>query len=125
MRLSHLQVVSIPVADQDRAKTFYTEVLGFALLADNPMGENQRWVQVGPAGAETSLTLVTWFPSMPPGSTQGLVLATDEIDEAYRVLSARGLRFHGPIEAAPWGRYATFADPDGNGWVLQATQPPA
>jgi predicted enzyme related to lactoylglutathione lyase len=76
-------------------------------------------VQVAPPGAQTSLSLVTWFPNMPPGSVQGLVLITDDIEEAHRLLSARGVRFHGPIEAAPWGRYSTFADPDGNGWVLQ------
>ncbi|MCL4465259.1 MAG: glyoxalase superfamily protein [Chloroflexi bacterium] len=119
MQITHVKIVSLPVADQERAKNWYLDKLGFGLRTDSPLGENQRWVEVAPIGAQTSLALVTWFPNMPPGSVQGLVLATDDIEEAHRLLSARGVQFHGPIETAPWGRYSSFADPDGNGWVLQ------
>ncbi len=119
MSLTHLQVVSVPVSDQDRARDFYVDTLGFELLADTPMGLDQRWVQVGPRGAQTSLTLVTWFPSMPPGSVKGLVLATDDIRAACDELGTRGVVFGEPIQEAPWGTYTTFDDPDGNGWVLQ------
>ena len=66
--VTHLQVVSVPVSDQDRAKTFYVDVLGFEVRNDSRFGPDQRWVELAPPGAPTSITLVTWFPSMPPGS---------------------------------------------------------
>ena len=69
--ITHLQLFSLPVADQDRSREFYVDVLGFDLVRDNPMGPGQRWVQVAPKGARTSITLVTWFPAMPPGSVKG------------------------------------------------------
>jgi catechol 2,3-dioxygenase-like lactoylglutathione lyase family enzyme len=120
MSLTQLLVVSIPVSDQDRAKAFYRDVLGFELIDDMPMGPDQRWVQLGPKGAQTSITLVTWFETMQPGSLDGIVVRSTDIDADHAELTRKGLALT-PIETAPWGRYATFDDPDGNGWVLQAT----
>ena len=111
-------IVSIPVSDQQAAKAFYEKILGFNVVAEEPMGENQRWVQLAPNGGEPAITLVTWFPQMPPGSTQGLVLATDDIAAFHATLKSRGLEI-ASIEDAPWSKFATFSDPDGNGWVLE------
>ncbi|RLP88215.1 hypothetical protein EAD89_17475 [Micromonospora sp. BL4] len=124
MTVTHVQLLSVPVADQDRARDFYVDVLGFDLIWDNPMGpDGGRWVQVAPPGAATALTLVTWFPTMPPGSLKGLVLETDDLDADVARLRERGVDFaDGGVRSAPWGRYATFDDPDGNGIVLQATR---
>lgn len=122
MAILHIQVVSLPVSDVDRAKTFYAETLGFEVRADTTFGEGeqrQRWVEVAPPDDSTRLTLVTWFPQMPAGSLQGLVLTTDDIQGDYAALRSRGLTFDGGIESAPWGTFVTFSDPDGNGWVLQ------
>ena len=124
MAIDHLSVVSVPVSDQERAKSFYTETLGFELLADSPFGEGQRWIQVVPKGTATSITLVTWFETMPAGSTKGIVLECGDLDGTYQELAARGVRFDGPVQEAPWGCFATFEDPDGNGWVLQTSTPP-
>ena len=121
MTITHVQLLSLPVTDQDRAKAFYTDKLGFDLLADNPMGPDQRWVQVGLPGADTSITLVTWFDSMPAGSLRGLVLETDDLDRDVAALTGRGVQINDGIQAAPWGRFVTFEDPDGNGIVLQAS----
>jgi predicted enzyme related to lactoylglutathione lyase len=118
MAETYLEVVSVPVSDQDRAKAFYMNVLGFELRADQTMGEQMRWVQLAPSGGSASITLVTWFPTMPPGSLKGLVLATDDIHATYAELAARGLRWNGGVEEAFWGTFATFDDPDGNGWVV-------
>jgi catechol 2,3-dioxygenase-like lactoylglutathione lyase family enzyme len=118
MGIRNLQVVSVPVSDQDRAKAFYVDALGFTLRRDDPMGPDQRWVEVAPPHGDTSLTLVTWFPTMPAGSLKGIVLATDNIEADYAELSRRGVAFHGPIQKEFWGTFATFDDPDGNGWVL-------
>ena len=70
----------IPVSDQAAAKGFYTDVLGFEVVRDNPMGPEQRWIQLRPPGADTSITLVTWLEAMPAGSVKGLVLSCDDID---------------------------------------------
>jgi len=116
--ISHIDIVSIPVRDQNIAKAFYREKLGFETVRDNPMGPDRRWVQLAPPSALTSITLVTWFEKMPPGCVQGLVLATDDVVAARSALVARGLAIS-ELQKAPWGSYATFTDPDGNGWVLQ------
>jgi catechol 2,3-dioxygenase-like lactoylglutathione lyase family enzyme len=120
MTISHVQVLSLPVTDQDRALRFYTDVLGFDVVHDVSMPVG-RWVQVRPPGAETSVTLVTWFGSMPPGTLRGLVLESDDLDRDVAELDRRGVSFADGIRKEPWGRYATFADPDGNGLTLQTS----
>ena len=120
MSLTRIEVLSLPVTDQDRAKDFHVGTLGFDLVADNQMGPAQRWVQVRPKGGQTSITLVTWFATMPPGSLKGLVIETDDLDGDVKALAARGLEV-GDIDTALWGRYVTFDDPDGNGLILQST----
>ncbi|MEM7117939.1 MAG: VOC family protein [Chloroflexota bacterium] len=118
MTIRRIDIISIPVSDQDAAKEFYGNVLGFDVKGDNPMGPNQRWVQMSIPGAETSITLVTWFENMPAGSVQGVVLDTANIRETWQMLVDNGLKIS-EIQSAPWGHFATFSDPDGNGWVLQ------
>ena len=100
---------------------FLVDGLGFELLRDAQMQPGLRWVQVAPRGAATSVTLVTWFETMPAGSNRGLVLETDDLEGDVERLRARGLEFPDGIQQQPWGRFVTFADPDGNGLVLQAT----
>ena len=121
MAITHIQLLSLPVSDQDRARDFYVDVLGFDLVRDNPMGPDARWVQVAPKGAKTSITLVTWFPTMPAGSVKGTVLETDDLDGDVAHLTAKGVVIEGGIKEQPWGRFVTFDDPDGNGIVLQET----
>lgn len=118
MQIEHIDILSVPVKNQEEGKRFYRDVLGFRVLSDDPMGENQRWVQLGLPGAQTSITLVNWFDAMPPGCLQGVVLRTADLDSDHTALRERDLEIS-DIDNAPWGRYATFTDPDGNGWVLQ------
>ena len=87
-------------------------------MSDAQMGPGMRWVLVAPPGGGAAITLVTWFPSMPPGSVKGTVLATDDLDGDVDRLRGLGLVI-GEIESQPWGRFVTFDDPDGNGLVLQ------
>jgi catechol 2,3-dioxygenase-like lactoylglutathione lyase family enzyme len=121
MSITRIQLFSLPVTDQDRAKSFYLDTLGFELVADTTMGPDQRWVQVRPSGGDTSITLVTWFETMAPGSAKGTVVETDDLDADVAALRSRGVDIAGDIQEAPWGRFVTFDDPDGNGIVLQAT----
>src|SRR5438552_17640678 len=98
MAITHIQLLSVPVTDQDRARDFYVDTLGFDLVADNPMGPDRRWVQVAPKGGQTSLTLVTWFPTMPPGSLKGLVLQTPDVDAETARLRVVGADMLGRVD---------------------------
>jgi catechol 2,3-dioxygenase-like lactoylglutathione lyase family enzyme len=118
---THVLLLSVPVTDQDRARDFYVDVLGFELVREEAMGPAMRWVQVAPPGAQTALTLVTWFPSMPAGSLTGLVLETDDLEGDAARLAEHGVAIEDGIQEAPWGRYVQFRDPDGNGLILQAS----
>lgn len=91
------------------------------MLADTAMGPDMRWVMVRPPGAATAITLVTWIPSMPPGSVKGLVLEAPDLDAEVARLADRGVVIGGGIQNEPWGRYVQLEDPDGNGLIIQTT----
>ncbi|WP_027941259.1 VOC family protein [Amycolatopsis taiwanensis] len=112
--MQRITVVSVPVSDQEAAKTFYTEQVGFKLITESRFGDELHWIQVGPADGEASLTLVTWFDSMPPGSLRGLVIDCADLQADYEAMRARGVCFLGPPEQQPGGVFAIFTDPDGN-----------
>ena len=121
MSITDIRLLSVPVADQERAKDFYVNTLGFTLVSDTAMGPDQRWIEVRPKGSATSITLVDWFETMPAGSLRGLVIETDDLRGDIEALGSRGLEITDEIQDAPWGRFVTFTDPDGNGLVLQTT----
>ena len=62
-----VKFVSVPVADQDRALAFYTDVLGFRLLTDQPFSEKQRWLELGIPGADTRIVLFQFGDRLKPG----------------------------------------------------------
>jgi catechol 2,3-dioxygenase-like lactoylglutathione lyase family enzyme len=134
-----LEVVMIGVSDIDRAKAFY-EKLGWRFDGDFTAGDDFRAVQMTPPNSGASIIFGKGITSAKPGSAHSLVLAVDDIDAARNDLVARGVDvsevFHyagGPFNNAvknprvggldPQGRsyfsFASFEDPDGNGWLLQ------
>lgn len=134
-----LEVVVLPVADVDRAKAFY-EGLGWRLDADFATGEDFRVVQLTPPGSPGSIIFGTGVCSAAPGSVQGLHLIVSDVEAAREELAGRGVDisevfhdadgvFHragteGRVSGADPERrsycsFASFGDPDGNGWVLQ------
>jgi predicted enzyme related to lactoylglutathione lyase len=119
--LGPVVIISVPVADQERAKAFYVDVLGCTVDTDQ-VTPQMRWVQVTLPGGGTSFSLVTWFDEMRPRGLRGVVIATDDIEAMRTELVARGLDID-PIDDQPYGRFATFEDIDGNGFVLM--QPPS
>ncbi len=123
MRINQIGLVSVPVKDQHVARMFYVEKLGFEVVMDNPFMPDARWLVVGPKGAQTAITLTTWFPQMPPGSCQGLLFETDDIADVHATLAGRGVETSA-VQNAPWGTYITLNDPDGNGLVIQQTARP-
>ena len=125
MSIKSFEIVSVPVSDQERAKRFYRDTIGFELLREEAMPQGPpggKWIQLAPKGCATTIALVSWFESMQPGGLQGVMLNVTDIDRDHKELSARGLTLT-DIQQAPWGRFAMFKDPDGNGWILR--QPPA
>ena len=124
-----LEVVAIPVSDIDRAKAFY-EGLGWKLDADFRVGKDFRAVQLTPPGSPCSIHL---DPTAVPGSARGMFLVVSDIEAARNELIARGVEvtevFHfdgdhhpqpGPDpERRSYNSLGTFADPDGNRWLLQ------
>lgn len=117
MNLS-VDIVCVPVADQERARGFYADVLGFRVREDADLGDGHRWVELVPPAGGASVSLVTTLEGMTPGSLQGVVLGTDDAHAAYDELSERGVEFAQPVQDASWGTYATFRDLDGNSWML-------
>jgi predicted enzyme related to lactoylglutathione lyase len=114
--------VSVPVSDQEQAKEFYVDTLGFELQVDNSWGEGMRWIEVAPEGSPTSLMLVSWSDSLLPSLYRVIVLDTEDIQAAYEELVARDVSFDlAPTELSS-GRQAMFRDPDGNALVLWERQ---
>jgi catechol 2,3-dioxygenase-like lactoylglutathione lyase family enzyme len=115
--MKSIDVIAIPVTDQEKAKHFYSS-LGFEVMAETPMGAGRTWLQMGLPGSFTTISLVTWFKKMPAGGLQGLVIRTDDLEEDVRKLRASGLE-PGKIEEGLLGKFISFRDPDGNGLSLQ------
>jgi len=136
-----LEAFVIPVSDVDRAKRFYGG-LGWRLDADFAFDHGFRVVQFTPPGSPCSIQFGTHVTSAAPGSAQGLYLIVSDIDAARASLAARGAemsevfhpgtpgaqfqpngtsgRLSGPApDHASYRTFATFSDPDGNGWLLQ------
>ena len=125
-----LEVVTLPVSDVDRAKAFY-ERLGWRTDADIVVGDDFRVVQLTPLHSACSISFGKGLTTDEPGSLRRLLLAVEDIDTAREDLISRGVEvsevFHlagGPVPGPdPQGRsyqtYASFSDPDGNGWLLQ------
>jgi catechol 2,3-dioxygenase-like lactoylglutathione lyase family enzyme len=134
-----LEAVVLPVSDVDRAKRFY-QTLGWRLDADFVISEDFRVVQLTPPGSGCSIIMGNGITSAVPGSVEGMQLVVDDIEAARGELVGRGVDvgevfhdaggvFHhagtegrapGPApERSSYGSFASFSDPDGNGWLLQ------
>ncbi|TAX34205.1 VOC family protein [Rhizobium leguminosarum] len=134
-----LEVVVIPVSDVDRAKSFYTG-LGWRLDADVSGEGGFRVVQVTPPGSPCSVIFGSGLTSADPGSAQGLHLIVSDIETARTAVASRGAKVSGVFHdeggvfhhkndegrlAGPhpsrssYSSFASFSDPDGNGWVFQ------
>ncbi len=118
MNISKIMTITVPASDQDRARSFYVDDLGFEVRADVRMGEN-RWLEVAPPSSATSIVLHRPLPGTSAGSSHGTILESADLDADVSALRAAGVDVEGPSDM-PWGRQATFADPDGNGFVLSA-----
>ena len=117
-----LELVAIPVSDVDRAKSFYTDKVGFHADHDHRVSDEIRFVQLTPPGSACSIALGTGILDTPPGSAQGLQLVVADIEAARAELVERGVEVS-DVQKFDWGSFVFFSDPDGNGWAVQQIPP--
>jgi catechol 2,3-dioxygenase-like lactoylglutathione lyase family enzyme len=122
-KITQVGTVMVPVKDQDQAIAFYTEKLGFELRADIPFGGSERWVEVAPAGAATTIALVSPREGDPTGIETRIALSTNDIDADHAELLARDvdvdaevMRMGDPVPPMFW-----FRDPEGNSLLIVQT----
>lgn len=133
-----LEVVAVPVSDVDRAKSFYSEKLGFNVDHDTKVSDELRFVQLTPPGSGCSIVVGNGIVKMEPGSLEGLQLVVSDIVAAHAQLAERGVEvsevqvFDGDLtrltrggEALDNVGFVYFSDPDGNRWVIQEIRPKA
>lgn len=117
-----LELVQVPVSDVDRAKTFYTEEVGFHADHDTRLSDALRVVQLTPPGSACSIVIGTGLSDMTPGSVEGLQLTVTDMDAARGELVDRSVDVSDVKVLGRPGRpgfkHAHFRDPDGNGWIL-------
>ncbi|GAB12656.1 hypothetical protein ARGLB_023_00290 [Arthrobacter globiformis NBRC 12137] len=118
-----LEVVQVPVADVDAAKSFYVEKLGFLLDHDVEHIPGMRVVQLTPPGSAASIVIGTGMTSMAPGSLEGLQLVVPDIDAVRAELQERGAGIS-DVQDMGGVKFAFLSDPDGNRWVIQGATPP-
>lgn len=116
-RIDKIATVVVPVSDQDREIEFYVDALGFDKRIDVPFGDGNRWVEVAPGDAVTTIALAPPPPGTPTGNREtGISLHTDDIDALHADLKAKGVdvdpevsRMGDPVPPLFW-----FRDPEGN-----------
>jgi catechol 2,3-dioxygenase-like lactoylglutathione lyase family enzyme len=126
-----IEAITLPVSDVDRARAFY-EQAGWNLDVDKQLTPEFRVVQFTPPGSDCSITFGTGMPQSEPGSYRNTYLVVADIVPAHQELRERGIEisdiFHFGAEGqmpgpdpnrGDFGSYASFADPDGNTWLLQ------
>ena len=111
--ITQVRTIGIPVADQDRALAFYLEKLGFEKRMDVPYGEGERWVEVAPPGAATTIALVRSRDGNPPGIDTQVRFTTKDAEADHAALRAQGADVDAEILRSPVPMFV-FRDPDGN-----------
>jgi catechol 2,3-dioxygenase-like lactoylglutathione lyase family enzyme len=114
--IGKVATVMVPVSDQDRAIEFYTEKLGFERRADVPFGDGNRWVEVAPVGAATTVALVQPMEGQEAGIESRVAFDSTDVDAVHAALRERGvevdpevMRMGGPVPPMFF-----FRDQDGN-----------
>lgn len=127
--MPHLAYIALIVRDYDEALAFYVGALGFMLVEDTPVPEqDKRWVTIRPPGAPEDATTVLLARAATPeqarfigdqaGGRVFLFLRTDDFDRDFAAYTAAGVRFVRPPTVQPYGKVAVFEDLYGNRWDL-------
>ncbi|MCJ1707050.1 VOC family protein [Microbacterium sp. VKM Ac-2923] len=113
-----IELIFVPVSDVDRAKEFY-EGIGFHADHDQQVDDGLRFVQMTPPGSACSIAFGTGLGlTLAPGQQDTIQVVVPDADAALAQLRDAGATAEG-VDEQDWGRFVTFADPDGNRWTLQ------
>ncbi|PXY21033.1 VOC family protein [Prauserella muralis] len=130
MGMRGVSKVVIGVRDQQRAREFWSQTLGFTVTTDAPYGDGgHRWLEVTSPDGRTALVLSAdpddefRFPVREGRPTANVFFYADDVERTYEELSAKGVEFPAKPTRQPWGWWAMFADPDGNRYALQQREP--
>jgi len=118
--LKYVKFAELPVEDQDRALSFYTEKVGLKVIQDSPYQDGWRWIELEIPGAETRL-LFTKRKGKDETGASSLVLIAEDVNETYRELAGKGVTFTKEPTQAPWNpgeTLAQFRDSEGNDIVV-------
>ena len=119
-----IELIFVPVSDVDRAKEFYTRI-GFHADHDSTPYPGLRFVQLTPPGSACSIAIGTGLrDDVPAGSLDAIQVVIPDADAALAQLREVGVEAEG-VDEQSWGRFVTFADPDGTTWTLQQLVPQA
>ncbi|RFU69490.1 VOC family protein [Bacillus sp. V59.32b] len=118
--ITKIATAAVYVEDQQKAKAFWTEKVGFDVFVEKQMGPGSFWLEVGPKGAETALvvypkSMMTNWAELKPS----IVFLTDDIKKTYQTMKNNGVVFEGELNEMQWGTFATFKDEDGNSFLLK------
>ncbi|MDF2443813.1 MAG: hypothetical protein JWR01_2016 [Subtercola sp.] len=113
-----IELIFVPVTDVDRAKAFYVDQVGFHADFDNRVSDTLRFVQLTPPGSACSIAIGEGISEMEPGSLKAVQVVVRSASDARAALLAAGVEAS-EVEELSWGKFVTFADPDGNTWTLQ------
>lgn len=112
-----IAAITIPVRDQSAASEFYRDILGFRVAASGTIHGDRQYILMQPPGGTTGVSLMAESSQMPAGSAQGTILQTLDVENERAKLARKGLEIS-EVTTAEWARFATFTDPDGNGWLI-------
>lgn len=118
--IKQIATVAVYVEDQEKSLQFWTEKVGFEVMANHPMGPQAHWMEVAPPGAQSRLVL---YPKkLMPNSEElkaSIVFECEDIQGTYDRLAGNGVEFMEPPNQMAWGTYARFKDIDGNEFLLK------
>jgi catechol 2,3-dioxygenase-like lactoylglutathione lyase family enzyme len=119
-RITQVSTVIVPVSDQDQALAYYTEKLGFEKRSDIPFGGGERWVEVAPPGAATTIALMPPREGEPTGIDTHVAFATGDIDADHASLKDRGVAVDDEVMrmGAPVPPMFFFRDGDANRFLI-------
>ncbi len=112
-----IELITVPVSDPDRARAFYEQV-GWNVDHDHEVNPELRFIQVTPPGSACSIAFGKGLTEERPGSMKAIQLVIADADAALADLRERGVEADG-VQDLAWGRFVSFADPDGNTFTLQ------
>lgn len=118
--IRRIATVAVYVEDQQKAKQFWTEKVGFDVVTEHPMGPNAFWLEVAPKGGQTALVLYPKAMMKDADEKKpSIVFECDDVFAAYEAMKAKGVEFLSEPQQMQWGTFVQFKDEDGNEFVLK------